>query len=295
MAQKMSRRRSTAANDAKADDDVGSGRALWTGTVGFGLVQIPVSLMTAEKLHELDFHQLDKRDMGRIGYDRINKTTGKKVEWQDIVKGYEISKGEFVLVTDDDFKKANVAASQTIDIQDFVDRSEINPTYYERPYYLAPSKRGTKAYAVLRDAMLKRNLAAVALIVIRTRQHLCAVLAEKEGLVLEVLRFDHDLRPQAIAKVEKATPKEVALAEQLIDGMVTSWEPSKYKDSYSDDLLKAIHEKAETGTLEAHHAPTRAREANVDLLSLLKDSVALRKKTPPKTKAKKGRATHKAA
>ncbi|MEO6418073.1 MAG: Ku protein [Polyangiaceae bacterium] len=272
-------------------------RALWSGTVGFGLVQIPVSLVTAEKSHELAFHQLDKRDMAPIGYDRINKTTGKKVAWGDIVKGYEIAKGEFVIVGDEDFKKANVAATQTIDIQDFVDRSEINPVYYERPYYLVPGKRGSKAYAVLRDAMLKRNLVAIALVVIRTRQHLCAVLAEKDMLVLELLRFDHELEPHAeVGKLEKAAPREVKLAEQLIDGMVARWEPSKYKDSYTDDLLEAIHEKAETGKIGARHEPKRAAHSNVtDLLSLLKDSVARGKQAPSKKKKKPRTHTHKAA
>ncbi len=272
-------------------------RALWSGSLGFGLVQIPVSLMTAEKSHELAFHQLDKRDMAPIGYDRINKTTGKKVAWGDIVKGYEISKGEFVIVGDEDFKKANVAATQSIDIQDFVDRSEINPVYYERPYYLVPGKRGSKAYAVLRDAMLKRNLVAIALVVIRTRQHLCAVLAEKDLLVLEVLRFDHELQPHAdVGKLEKASPQEVKLAQQLIDGMIAPWEPSKYKDSYTEDLLEAIHEKAETGKTSAHHAPKRAAQSNVtDLLSLLKDSVAKGKRGTTSKKKKARAHTHKAA
>jgi DNA end-binding protein Ku len=280
----------------KATNGQSQRRALWSGTLGFGLVQIPVSLVTAEKSHELAFHQLDKRDMAPIGYDRINKLTGKKVGWDDIVKGYEIEKGEFVVVEDEDFKKANVAATQTIDIQDFVDRAEIQPIYYERPYYLVPGKRGSKAYAVLRDAMLKRNLVAIALVVIRTRQHLFAVRAEKDALVLELLRFDHELQPRAeIGKLDKASPQEVKLAEQLIDGMVTHWQPSKYKDSYTDDLLEAIHEKAETGKLAAHHAPKRAAQSNVtDLLSLLKDSVAKGKHAT--TKKKKARtSTHKAA
>ncbi|MEO7114165.1 MAG: Ku protein, partial [Polyangiaceae bacterium] len=172
-----------------------SQRALWTGTIGFGLVQIPVSLVPAEKSGELAFHQLDERDMSPIGYERINKSTGEKVAWEHIVKGYEVAKGKYVVVTDEDFKHANVAATQSIDIEDFVGRDEIHPTYYERPYYLVPAKQGHKAYAVLRDALAEKNLVAVATVVIRTRQHLCAVLAEGNRLLLELLRFEHELRP----------------------------------------------------------------------------------------------------
>ena len=266
-------------DDADQTDQSGehAQRALWTGTIGFGLVQIPVSLVPAEKSSELAFHQLDERDMSPIGYERINKTTGEKVAWEHIVKGYEISKGEFVVVTDEDFKRANVAATQSIDIEDFVDMNEIHPTYYERPYYLMPAKQGLKAYGVLHDALAEKNLAAIATVVIRTRQHLCAVIAEGPRLLVELLRFQHDLRPvrDTVGKTAKASPKEVALANQLIEGMITHFDPKKYKDTYSDDLLKAIHEKAKTGKIAVKQADSRSERApSVDLVSLLRKSIA---------------------
>jgi DNA end-binding protein Ku len=269
-----------------------SQRALWTGTIGFGLVQIPVSLVPAEKSGELAFHQLDERDMSPIGYERINKSTGEKVAWEHIVKGYEVTKGKYVVVNDQDFKHANVAATQSIDIEDFVGRDEIHPTYYERPYYLMPSKQGHKAYAVLRDALAEKNLVAIATVVIRTRQHLCAVLAEGNRLLLELLRFEHELRPMrdTSGKEPKASPKEVALAGQLIDGMITHFDPKKYKDTYSDDLLKAIHEKAKTGNVSVKQGDSRSHKTtSTDLLSLLRDSVSA---TKPGHRPGKNRARH---
>ncbi|MGA7124120.1 MAG: Ku protein, partial [Polyangiaceae bacterium] len=220
-------------------------------------MQIPVSIVIAEEAHELALHQLDRRDNGPIGYDRINKVTGKKVAWSDIVKGYEISKGKYVVVSDEDLKNANVAASQTIDIEDFVETSEIPPAYFERPYHLMPEGKDPKAYGVLRDAMVRKKLVGIGLVVIRTRQHLCAVVPRADGLDLELLRFEHELRPapRRAAASANATPTEIQLAEQLIEHMVSRWEPRKYKDTYRDELLSAIHEKAQAGVLEPRNVP----------------------------------------
>jgi DNA end-binding protein Ku len=255
-----------------------SGRAMWTGSIGFGLVQIPVRLFPRERTNDLAFHQVDKRDNSPIGYERINKSTHKPVEWGDIAKAYEIQKGQYVIVTDEDFEKANVAASQTIEVQDFVPASDIPVEYYDRPYFALPDKRGTKAYAVMRDAMAKKGLAAVGYVVLRTRQHLCAVVAEGDLLLVELLRFPHELRPArevggAVVKAE-ASAKELSLAEQLIDRMVVEWEPGKYKDSYRDELLDAIRHKAETGSLEPRNVPEKPGRAPIDLVALLEQSVA---------------------
>jgi DNA end-binding protein Ku len=292
--QKSKRAVSSAANETGAS----SQRALWTGTIGFGLVQFPVSLVPAEKSGELAFHQLDERDLSPIGYERVNKSTGEKVAWEHIVKGYEVTKGKYVVVTDEDFKHANVAATQSIDIEDFVGRDEIHPTYYERPYYLMPAKQGHKAYAVLRDALAEKNLVAVATVVIRTRQHLCAVLAEGNRLLLELLRFEHELRPMrdSVGREPKASAKEVALAGQLIDGMISRFDPKKYKDTYSDDLLKAIHEKAKTGKISVKQGDSRAEKAtSTDLLTLLRDSVSAAKSGHRSVKSKPRHAKSKAA
>jgi DNA end-binding protein Ku len=263
--------------------DTARGRAFWKGFIAFGLVQIPVALHTAEKANELAFHQLDKRDQNPVGYEHINKVTGQKVEWGDIVKGYEIQKGQYVVVTEEDFKKANVQASETIDIQDFVAKDAISSSFYERPYYLVPDKRGAKAYAVLRDAMVKKGLVGIALVVMRTRQHLCAIVVDGDRLTLELLRFAHELRTPAeaaasLGDVPKATPREVALAEQLISGMVSRWEPSRYKDTYRDDLLAALRQKAKSGTVEPRHVPEATRAPITDLAALLQKSLASAKK-----------------
>jgi DNA end-binding protein Ku len=273
---------------AAANETVG--RALWTGTVGFGLIQIPVKLFTAESSKELAFHELDRRDSARIGYERVNKSTGEPVEWKDVVKGYEIERGRFVILEREDFEKASVEASQSIDVVDFVPAAEIAWPYFEKPYYIVPDKRGLRAYAVLRDALASKGYAGVGLVVLRTRQHLCAVIPQGQGLVLEILRFEHDLKPMAgIDSAPASSARDVALAEKLMDAMVGRWNPGKYRDSYSEDLLAAIREKDKTGKIApAKHAA--ARPSNVtDLSELLRQSMASLKKGGGRS-VKKGKA-----
>jgi DNA end-binding protein Ku len=280
------RAHSSQAQPAAPANETGAGaRAVWTGTIGFGLVQVPVRLLPRERTSELAFHQIDRRDLAPIGYERVNKETGKPVEWGDVAKGYELRKGQMVIVADEDFEKANVTASHTIEIQDFVGASAVAPAFFDRPYFLLPDRRGQKAYAVLRDVLARKNLAAVGLIVLRTRQHLCAVTAEDDLLALELLRFVHELRPSrevapraAGAAASKPSARELALAGQLIDRMVVDWDPDKYKDRYRDDLLAAIRRKADSGVLEPQHVPAPARAAAIDLASLLERSVASAKK-----------------
>jgi DNA end-binding protein Ku len=259
---------------AEPSEESPSGRALWSGTIGFGLIQIPVKLVTAETTKELAFHELDRRDSARIGYERVNKSTGKPVEWKDVVKGYEIEKGRFVVLDPEDFQKANVEASQSVDITDFVRASEIELPYFERPYYLVPDKRGQKAYAVLRDALASKGYVGVGLVVLRTRQHLCAVVPQGRGLVLELLRFEHELKPMVgVAAAPAASPRDLALAEKLMEAMVGRWDPAKYHDAYSEDLLAAIRQKDKTGKIQPAKVPA-ARESNVtDLSELLRRSM----------------------
>ena len=267
------------ARPASATPSRSPSRSLWTGSVGFGLVQIPVRLYARERPSDLAFHEIDRRDQALVGYERINKETHQPVAWADIARGYEIRKGEYVVLTDEDFTHANVKASQTIEIQDFVDAASIQPAFFERPYFLLPDKRGERAYSVLRQVMAKRGLAAVGLLVLRTRQHLCAVMPEGDFLALDLLRFDHELRPASELPAgangggAKPTSKELALAEDLVDRMVTDWDPSKYKDAYRDDLLDAIRQKAKTGTVEPRNVPEEARPEPIDLVRLLKRSV----------------------
>jgi DNA end-binding protein Ku len=274
-------------------NETGAGaRAIWTGSVSFGLVQIPVRLHSRERMNDLAFHQIDRRDHAAIGYERVNKETGKPVAWGDVAKGYEIQKGQMVIVDDEDFERANVTASHSIEIQDFVDASTIGPAFFDRPYVLLPDRGGPKAYAVLRDVLRKRGLAAVGLVVLRTRQHLCAVTAEGDLLALELLRFAHELRtvreiaPRGFdAGSSRPTPKELALAEQLIERMVANWDPTRYKDTYRDDLLAAIRRKAEKGVLEPQHVPAAPRARAIDLASLLEKSLAGARKKRPKRAA----------
>jgi DNA end-binding protein Ku len=278
----------TAANETGT-----SARAVWTGSLGFGLVQIPVRLHARERANDLAFHQVDRRDHAPIGYERVNKDTGKPVEWSHIARAYEVQKGQMVIVDDEDFEKANVTASHMIEIQDFVDASAIAPAFFDRPYLVLPDKRGLKAYAVLRDVLREKALAAVGLVVLRTRQHLCAVIAEGDLLSLELLRFAHELRPaREVAPrglegpASKPSAKELALAEQLIERMVVEWDPKRYRDTYREDLLAAIRRKAEKGALEPQHVPAaEPRGRPIDLASLLEKSVASAKKKRAKRAA----------
>jgi DNA end-binding protein Ku len=260
-------------------------RAIWTGTVGFGLVQIPVSLHAAEERDELDLKMLDRRDFSPVGYERINKATGKPVPWEEIVKGYENKEGEYVVLTDQDFAEANVEATHRVDILDFVDFSAIDPRYIDRPYYLVPPKAGKKAYALLRETLRRTGKAGVGKVVIRTRQHLCAVVAADNVLLLVLLRFSDELRSASDLELPErnltklgVTPKELAMAEKLVLGMVEEFKPEKYEDEYRRDLMTLIHKKAKAGEInrvpEEVEVKPRPSTTNVlDLAALLKKSL----------------------
>lgn len=261
----------------------GAGRGIWSGSISFGLLQIPVTLYTAERrAEELHFRLLDKRDLSPVRYERVNTVSGEPVEWKDIVKGYEIQKDEYVVVDPEDLKKANVKATQTIDILDFVPRDQIDPTYFDTPYYVVPQPRAKKAYVLLRDALAKKNAVAIATFVLRTREHLAAIMPVGDALLLETLRFAHELKDAediplpTDVDAQAVSDRELAMAEQLIDGMMTDWKPSKYKDRYYRDVMKIIEEKAKTGEVKEHHAEVKGTAATdvVDLLDLLKKSVA---------------------
>jgi DNA end-binding protein Ku len=261
-------------------------RGLWKGAISFGLVNVPVELFSAEKRSgELDLTMLDKRDLAPVGYKRYNKSTGEDVPWAEIVKGYEYDDDKYVVLSDEDFRRANVEASKTVDIQAFVDLKEIPPLYFETPYYLAPGKRGEKAYALLRDAMKKAGKAGIATVVIRTRQYLAAVLPQDDVLLMDTLRYAGEIRrpdeldvPEAALR-HKASAKELDMALRLIDDMSEKWRPEKFKDTYRDDLMARIKEKIKEGQTEEITAPEKgekepARADVIDLMALLKKSVA---------------------
>jgi DNA end-binding protein Ku len=260
-------------------------RAFWKGSISFGLVNIPVSLYPAEKSEDLSFHQLDKRDLSPVGYKRVNKKTEEEVPWDRIVRGYQYEKGNYVVLTDQDLKRANVEKTQTIDIVGFCEASQIPPLYFERPYYLEPAKGGAKAYALLRETLRKTGLVGIATVVMRTRQHMAALFERRGVLVLEVLRWAHELRdtkgleiPQEHARVSR---QEADMATRLVKGMREDWNPKKYKDTYADDLMALIHRKIATGkTTEIDESapapPHRKKGEIVDLMPLLRKSLEQR-------------------
>lgn len=212
--------------------------AIWKGSISFGLLNIPVNLQTAEQTKELHFRMLDQKNLAPIRFKRVNDRTGQEVPYDRIVKGYEYEKGQFVIVDKKDFTAANVKATQTIDIEDFVDLADVDWMLFEKPYYLVPQKGGEKGYFLLRDALEKTKKAAIAKIVIRTKQHLCAVMARGDFLILEILRFAHEVKEaREVPSLETAKKKsaynarELKMAEQLIKGMSAKWRPDKYKDT----------------------------------------------------------------
>ena len=272
-------------------------RALWKGAISFGLVNVPVELHSARKRSaELDMTMLDKRDLAPVGYKRVNKSTGKEVAWGDVVKGYEYQDGDYVVLSDEDFRRANPEAAKTVDILAFVELADIQPQYFDTPYYLKPEKRGEKAYALLRDTLEKAGKAGIASVVIRTKQYLAALVAQDELLVLNTLRYADELKDPAELEIPKArvSAKELDMAMRLVDDMADEWHPDKYKDTYKDDLLKRIKEKVKAGETEEITEPEKeARKEKgadvIDLMSLLRKSVEQKPK-PARRSARKRRA-----
>ena len=259
-----------------------AGRSIWKGTINFGLVNIPVALHSAEADGSIDFDLLDRRDFARIRYRRVNEKTGREVPWDDIIKGYEYKKGEYVALTDDDFAKANIEATQSIDILDFVDAVDISPIYFDKPYYLVPLKNGQRAYALLREVMKRTGKVGIARVVIRSRQHLAALLAQEPVLILNLLRFSHELRDPAKLDVPAgsthASKQELKMAEQLVDTMAGTWNPKKYRDEYHQDLLELIDKKIKSGQTKAiesaESAPRPKQQGKViDIMHLLRQSL----------------------
>lgn len=267
-------------------------RELWKGAIQFGLVHIPVSLYPAEERDELSFTMLDRRDLQPVGYKRFNKATGDEVAYEEIVKGYEVDEGRYVTLEKEDFKRANVEATQSVDIVGFIERESLSPFFFETPYYLAPGKNGNKGYALLRETLIRTGRVGIANVVIRTRAHLAALYAVDDVLVLNTLRFAAELRDPARLDVPtdlqaaKVTPKELDMAERLVEDMAIDWDPARYHDTYRDDLMKMIEEKAAGRSKPAPKAK-RARSADIiDLTALLERSLGAQK---PKASAARTR------
>jgi DNA end-binding protein Ku len=274
--------------------------AIWKGSIGFGLVNIPVSLYSGETRDEVGFTMLDKRDMAPIGYKKINKKTGEEVKKQDIVKAFEYEEGRFVVVGEEDFKRAAPEKTQRVDIQSFVDLKELDPALFSTPYYLEPAPRSEKVYALLREALKRSGRAGIAEVVIRAKQYLAAVIPRGDALMLELLRYQHEVRkpeelhlPEGDAKKLKISEAELKMAERLIQDLVTPWKPEEHKDDYRDRLMEFIQKKAESGKVEEVETPEKpkAPAPPADVMKLLKASVA-HAETSKGGKAPRGRVLH---
>lgn len=264
-------------------------RIIWKGAISFGLVNIPVVLKAAARDNALDFDWLDERDMAPVGYQRINKKTGKPVDKDHIVKGYQYEKGEYVLLSPEDFRQANVEATQTVDIVSFVQADQIPPYYFETPYYLEPDRRGEKGYALLRETLHRTGRAALALVVIHNRQHLAAVLVLGDALVLntmrwaeEVLPMDELKLPKSSSKQQGVSPREIEMATRLVEDMQEDWNPEAYRDTYRDDLMERIEGKIAEGKTHlltpaepGGEEPRKSAEV-IDMMALLKESIKRR-------------------
>lgn len=265
-------------------------RPIWKGALAFGLVNIPVALHTAAESRALDFDLLDRRDLSRVRYRRVSERSGREVPWSEVVKGFPHRKGEYVVLSDEDFRRANVEASETIDILEFVDAAAIAPLYFDTPYYLAPGRGARKGYALLREALARAGKVGIAKVVIRARQHLAALIVQERLLVLNLLRFAHELRDPAALDVPGAgeaavSAREVDMGVQLVEAMAARWDPKKYRDDYREDLLRLIERKARSRQAKAlpektEERPGERRGKVVDITDLLKRSLERAQKSP---------------
>jgi DNA end-binding protein Ku len=277
-------------------------RVLWKGAISFGLVHIPVGLYSAEKRNSFDLTMLDRRTMKPVGFKRYNKETGEDVSWDDIVKGYEYEKDRYVVLTEEDFKRANVEATQTVDILSFVDEDEISSMYFETPYYLAPDKRGHKGYALLRETLNQTGKIGIANVVIRTRQYVAALIPVGDVIVMNTLRYANELRgtdefevPSSNLKAAGVNAREIEMAQRLVDSMTAKWNPEEYRDTYHEDLMALIEKRVQAGQTEVITEPAQEGEERpakgevIDLMALLKRSVETKGKAGKQARPAKAR------
>jgi len=252
-------------------------RAIWKGSISFGLVNIPIALYPATRAEELKFRLLRSGDLSPVNYKRVAEADGKEVPWDQIVKGYEYEKGKFVVLKDEDFQRVDIEATQTVDIINFVHLEEVNPIFFYKPYYMEPMKGGDKAYVLLREALRDSKKIAIAKVVIKTRQHLAAVKPQEKGLMLELMRFASELIDVDEYKMPTGHAlgkKELQMAKSLIDSMSGEWKPEEYVDEYRSALEKVIEEKVEKGEKGLPPVHRKAKPTNViDLVSVLQKSL----------------------
>ena len=283
-------------------------RPVWSGTLSFGLLNIPVSLMTGERKTDISFRMLDSRNNAPIRYERVNAETGEEVPWKDIVKAFEYDKGSYVVLEQEDIASAAPESHDAIEVEAFVDAGAIGPQYFEKPYVLVPAKKAEKGYVLLREALQKTGKIGIARVVIRTRESLCAVIPQDNALLLMMMRYPQELVdigeyniPEGAKGDYRISAKELAFSEQLIDTMSGEWEPEAYQDEFRERLQKVIQDrmKADGVVKRSAEEPRVDEDATtnvVDFMSLLQQSIDKNKRTPakksaPAKKAAKKRAT----
>jgi DNA end-binding protein Ku len=269
-------------------------RAIWKGSISFGLVNIPIALYPATRKEELKFRLLRARDLSPVNYKRVAEKDGKEVPWDQIVKGYEYEKGKYIVLKDEDFQRVDLEATQTVDIQDFVGQEEIDPVFFYKPYYLEPQKGGDKAYVLLRDTLKKTSKVGIAKVVIKTRQYLAGVKAENSVLVLELMHFAEELADAEKLHVPKKLEpgkRELDMAKALVGSMSSKWEPKKYHDDYREALMEVIEEKVEAGGEEIEEKPKKKKPQPstkvIDLVSVLQESLEKTRKSQRTRKSHK--------
>ena len=252
--------------------------SIWKGSLAFGLVNIPVEAKTAVREDHISFRMLHSEDLSPVKYERVCAADGEPVPWNEIVKGYEYEKGKYVVMSDDDFKAAALEASKTLEILDFVRHDEIDPRYFETPYYLVPSKGGEKAYALLREALKTSNAVGIGKVVMRQKEHLAAVRVIGDAIVLELMRFANELVDTAefnFPSSELVRPQELKMAEQLVASLAEPFAPEKYTDDYRANLMKIIRAKMKGRKITVSEPEKEPADAQVlDLMSRLKESLS---------------------
>jgi DNA end-binding protein Ku len=270
-------------------------RPIWTGTLSFGLLNVPVSLMSGERSVDLHFRMLDSRSNTPIRYERVNAETGDEVPWKDIVKAFEYKKGSYVVLDPDDIKAAAAEGREAVEVEAFVDAASIAPQYFDKPYVLVPGKKAEKGYVLLRETLRRTGKVGIARVVIRTREYLCAVMPQDKALMLVLLRYPQELvdveeyrLPEKAIADYRIAPREMEMAEQLIESMSGEWTPGDYRDEFRDRLRKVIDKRLKSKgvvTAEESEEETPSEQAStnvVDFMALLKKSLDTRKRTPAK-------------
>ena len=264
--------------------------AIWKGSVSFGLVNIPVELRTAVRSDHISFRLLHKESLSPVKYERVSKGEGESVPWNEIVKGYEYEKGKYVVMTDADFKAAAIEGSKTIDIIDFVKEEEIDPRYFDTPYYLVPTKGAEKPYALLREAVRKTGAVGIGKIIIRQKQHLAGVKVVGDALILEIMRFSNELvdaKEYSFHKRDNVRPQELKMAEQLIGNLAEPFDPDKYTDDYRSNLMKIIKAKMKGKKPKLPEREEAPDTGVLDLMSKLRASLEQGSGKKPASKTKR--------